>query len=294
MLDEIREYREYEDLVNSRRLANKQFKDKNNLTGIGRALGVVARHAMFSDMWEEESTADMAERAKCAMLSWCGLGEDGQEGPLQEFIHAVYPDQCEDLIKKIRQNKGIYQLPLYSKEQPKVKNNYNSVNFERIAAEALNAGPLKRRYLVSESEPFDGWDIILNGNTCKTGKKLGDYRDMILKATAAYLLRLPGPEWRYSHFTVVDYLNWTRQSSAAKLWSFKLRRSDGNVDSFAKRVDVNDNVVKICCAEGWARCFRLVDEDKLDTVLSEHPSLVFYSDGGSGVHLQKNVRYLPQ
>ena len=315
MLDEVREYQEYMELSASRRLESKGFEQNCYFSGIGRALTVIARGALFApEASGLETREERAAAARGALLRWCGFPEDRPpekdellSGPLTDFMSAVYPKASDEMRKKLKSkwkqwnvlHPGPRSKASVSGKGRKAKeseNDYNAIYFWRILADAMEAGPLKRRYLAVEGEPFEGWALYKEDKQ-KEGKKLCDYQDAVLKATAAYLLRRSVPGREYAVFSAVDYANWLRKRSPnafiQTLYSFRLRPPDGERELFLQHTVVNDNIVKIRCLPRWVNRFSLLDEQELDAALSKNPSLVFYSDGGTGIPLQKNTRYGP-
>ena len=187
------------------------------------------------------------------------------------------------------------------------KNDYKKIMYEKIIADAITAGPLRRYYLVCE---HDGFSEISFRSKKKTGypfkeKKAGSGKnewsapvmakaDLIMKTVSAFLLE---QEFRNSNHlyegvvpvNLTDISNWLAGSSGtSSLDSFY-------IDSRPLFVsEAIDNVASIGIDPQWmSLCgWKIVLEKELDKYLGDHPDASFYSDYGAGRYLEKNVRYV--
>ena len=136
------------------------------------------------------------------------------------------------------------------------KNDFKKITYEKIVADAITAGPLKRTVaaFLLEQEARDATDQYVG----------------------------------YAPVNLTDISNWL--ASSTKMESLKAYKINGlpifmlePIDNVAA-ISINTNWMQSC---GW----KIVTEEKLDAYLAEHPNAIFYSDHGSGQFLRKNVRY---
>ena len=174
--------------------------------------------------------------------------------------------------------------------------------YDKIVADAITEGPLKRYYLVCSNQG-------LSQITYQTGKKTTHpfsreehkwseptkkKADLLMKTIAAVLLeqRARKADHPYKGFVPVNrtnIANWLASSSGTDSLSkyridknpFLKAESFDNVSAF----EIDSDWMSSC---GWM----VVAEEELDQYLKEHPKADFYSDFGAGKYLRKNERYM--
>lgn len=193
MLNEIIEYHQYTDKIKSNRLKPR----KNNLTGIKRALEIIAREFYFNTAFPPQfELTDKVNCTKDALRIWLGAEakssyEDFPEVEKRlDFLNANsyekyllgFANEENGLHKLLIKSRESYDVPeLNFKSAPK-KGPYNTDNkiyFDGVISNAITCGPLKRYYLVCK-KTFDdlGYKEKFNGK----------HQDELLKGMAAYLL----------------------------------------------------------------------------------------------------------
>ena len=172
MLDELKEYQLYtydpkdpyfeED---NRRLRNKTFL-RNDFSGVGRAMEILARHCLFSsdseqqpDDWCGTERMAMTERV---LRGWCGFYKEAERHRIpteylsldhwiQNYISEMEKGREKALLEKWDRKKNYYGAKISSIS--KQKNDENRISYQRTIANALREGPLKRRYLIGKLDP---------------------------------------------------------------------------------------------------------------------------------------------
>lgn len=201
-----------------------------------------------------------------------------------------------------RYGKNFFNKPLFTEDfESKDFNDFKMVSYDRIAADAVVQGPLKRYYLVcgkadfapikyrskkKETSPFAGeW----TGWTDKTEKKA----DLILKTTAACILefkRKKGEGILTEHVPInqVDVINWTVTSQDFD------HLKDYFIDN-RPLVEIENYGNACSCRmdpQWMEECeWDVIPEEALDSYLEENPKAVFFSDQGSGKYLKRYTRY---
>lgn len=189
------------------------------------------------------------------------------------------------------------------------KNDFRKITYEKIVADAITAGPLKRRYLVCEDANFSEICYCTEDNkgNVKTSKpftnskkKKGEWSeptkkklDLIMKTVAAFLLEQEARDATdqyvgYAPVNLTYISNWL--ASSTKMESLKAYKINGLPIFMLEPIY---NVAAISIDTNWMQScgWKIVTEEKLDAYLAEHPNAIFYSDHGSGQFLRKNVRY---
>ena len=207
-------------------------------------------------------------------------------------------DELNSRFKQDAFNKALFDRRLRKDDH----NDYKKIMYDKIIADAITEGPLKRYYLVCS---YQGLSQV----TFQTGKKIScPFRraehkwseptkrkaDLLMKTIAAVLLeqRARKADHPYKGFVPVNrtnIANWLASSSGTDSLSkyyidnrfFLKTESFDNVSAF----EIDSEWMTSC---GWM----VVAEEELDQYLKEHPNAEFYSDYGAGTYLRKNERYV--
>ena len=184
------------------------------------------------------------------------------------------------------------------------KNDFKKIMYEKIIADAITSGPLKRYYLVCENVDLSGISVKTKEKTSypftqgkeKSGKwsvPTKKKADLILKTVAAFLLEqeFRDSEELYSGFVPVNLTNianWLAGNiNVNMLQSFSIdSRPLVTYDSI-------DNVAAIGIDTEWMQScgWKVISEENLDAYLTAHPSAEFFSDFGAGQFMKRGVRY---
>lgn len=228
---------------------------------------------------------------------------------------------CKDLDKEISQPcKSLYKvtgalLTLYSRFSPRgfskrmfdtrtiksEQNDFKQIMYDRILADALAEGPLKRYYLVCKEnglsqitfESKQGNHNVVAGPEHKWSVRMKTKADIIMKATAVYLLELNarGSAGCYGDMVPVnktDLYNWiVSNTNLDTLHHYYIDNRQLFSDVCKANVSymsIDSDWMKSC---GW----KVIEEEELDSYLKENPDAIFYSDFGCEKYLRKRVRY---
>lgn len=182
-------------------------------------------------------------------------------------------------------------------------NDLKAIKFGSIIATALNTGALKRYYLVCKADPIGyvrkGKNNSKIGATAKKRALVNNCRDIILKATASYLLQreYSNPEYvqDYVVFNRQDLINWltVTELKTPDLLKYKFVTKDGNqnTEPIFEFMTIAGNTTKMKINPLWLETlgFKLVEEHNIDK--PDNQGLIFYSDWGSGMYLVEEKRY---
>lgn len=220
MLDEFLEFEEYTcDLNNS---ATRRFHysnitemngDKGVYAGVPRALRIISRFAYYHADLKYKNDEERINAIIHILKVWCGFEDDTEIygiKDIKELSHIQswlqrYVDTLESKNGKTDKTKLLDDLNKRCKENwerspfqesGKVNDQY-SIYFEKIIAEAIAEGPLKKYCLTFKKDPIDDNFI---------GKE-GVLYDRGLKMVAAYLLNRI-PESDYAAVDFATYSNW--------------------------------------------------------------------------------------
>lgn len=207
MLNEFLEFEEYTCIINSN--TPKRLKWGNlvkDFSGVRRALTIIARHAYY----EEKMSIDVINHL---FNLWCGFENvsikeidnakifQNVNGWLPNYILSLRKnvddeEKIDNLLKKLESKKDIWNRSVYQNSGK--FNDKNSIYFEGIIADAINDGPLQKRYLVLREDPLKGTDM-----------KPQVLKDRALKLIAAFLI-CNNCDSRYSKIAFPTYSNWVK------------------------------------------------------------------------------------
>ena len=307
MLNEIRELEQYTADPDSKRLKIRYIGQKN-LTGIARAMTIIARWCIF-DEFKELETAQKISNTKYILSLWLGnLPEEKVkdsylsekygylENWMGKYLESLFEKKDNPKLRealdslKIKRDKSIYREYNTGK-----KNDRNAVLYEHIIAQAMQLGKLKNRYLVCRN--FTGNKSELAAHLTKYAslkpldlKKITDRRsfDNILKITAYYLLAEGKRSDGYKRIVVTDFINWlVTDVRMEKMYSkdmclYKYKQQNLFDKKSAKEKDTNsDQLVRINSQwledMGWC----LMTEEELEAARATNSSLKYFYDEGN-------------
>ena len=256
---------------------------------------------------EKDSREQLMDKAKRLRLYCKELGDDetqrkktsGTYAPVYRVINALN-------ILNGRYGTNGYNKKLFNENPDRTeKNDFKKIMYEKIIADAITAGPLKRYYLICEKTDFSGISVQTKEKTSypftESKKSDGEWSsptkkkaDLIMKTVAAFLLEQESrdAEDLYEGFVPVnltDIANWLAGSTGTDML-----KSFGIESRPLFTFDAIDNVAAISIDVEWMKScgWRIIPEGSLDTCISDHPELEFYSDLGAGQFLRKGIRYL--
>lgn len=207
--------------------------------------------------------------------------------------------------RKLENKKTQFGQRLFSDYDSK-ENDANKLTYDRIIANAIRHGPLKRYYLVCKLKN----EKELKNKVYVKGKGKAQL-DVPLKLTAMYLLATPkerrktGKAYipRFVAIKQCDLANW--QTLDGKIQKDKIekyyyiRPSEDAKQTTDKRLfeqleqEKGGNYTKIRINKKWMEDFQwnIVEENELDAYLIEEKGRSFFRDDGAGKPLVWNKRY---
>lgn len=278
MLNEIGEFEQYTAPCGKRLKYGTLIK--GNFSGLERAMTIIARRVIFGLNDEPRRTV---EEARDCLKIWLGFKTDENPlvptGWLPAYIGNLTPqtakinDRLEELPKKDATfDRSVFRL---------TEKEFRAITYDRVIANALILGKLRRYYLVCNFKADD--DVFKSSGILSKRKKS---RDLVLKLTAFYLLqrRLNDQEW--VPFNQMNFMNWL--TSATKPENWKLDEFTFRVKPLFERISVTSlKVVKLKVNPIWLENFSLAEESKLP----ENFGGIFFSDTAAVAPLAENRRY---
>ena len=169
------------------------------------------------------------------------------------------------------------------------KNDYRLITFERVIANALVLGRLKKFFLVCHRDPFQSFEIRKFTESKPAGKKLlAANEDLILKLTAMYLVQKKFSDQKFVPLNNMNLVNWLWKDTKPEdfdLEQFKFARTEEKI--FELRHVGGVNVNKFCVCEEWLKNFYLAEEFELER--TENRGRIFFGDSGRAVPLARNI-----
>lgn len=221
----------------------------------------------------------------------------GKEAAIDSLIHEARGQNvnityltrikyCIKALTELRGKASYYAKSLFDVENaaPKRDNDYKSISYDKIIADAYELGPLRQRYLVYEGAHPLSSQIRKRTKRRLDGKNLlENEQDVVLKLTAAYLLQQYGSN-RYAVVNKVEIANWltAKDYKMEHLEDFLLAPSLEPL--FETPKSIGGNVKKIGLHPDWIKRFQIADAHEFDP--TENQGLIFMSDLGTGTHLQ--------
>ena len=225
MLDENIEFNEYTckiDAKSPKRMKKSNVGEKSGQKGIyggvPRALRIISRHYYYE---EKYAVNDIIK----VLNLWCGFEEYfdpsdvGKKNHEPKAMYSWLPNYLKLILSKDPEKKELLLADLENRcndnwnrsvfHEMGNANDINSIYFDRIVADAIEMGPLQKRYLVFEKDPMEG-------ASCWKGKGHEEKNcDRGLKLVAAYLLN-KRENSIFSDFDFATYSNWVKSGCASK------------------------------------------------------------------------------
>lgn len=217
-----------------------------------------------------------------------------------ESLVTTQCDELEDMMEGLKQIVTLLraQIKLSLKNKNFSKNLFGSLNqqgdtpfraitYDRIIANALLAGKLRRYYLVCDDELFRAKKILKG-----TRKLSATDADMVLKMTAEYLLQRRHTSQEFTETNDSNLMNWLVGSRKPENFA---RDSYVFADSGEKIFEVlkvnlgGINALKIKLHPKWTSHFILAEDGTgdVDSIFGR----IFFSDAGSSELLRESVKY---
>ena len=288
MLDERIELAEYICTIEAKMPKRLTYMNIiNGLSGVPRALKILARYAVFDLELNRQQTTDL-------LNSWCGFETETMESSKEanpEFFKKVenwLPNYLEHLGKSDEKYKeGIEKTKndllkrkrewnTFSLDDKGDKNTENKISFQKILADAYHEGELQVRYLVLEESPF--LNVSANNDT---------QRKFLLKTAALYCAMCTESKKKVR----IGYPELTNWIGEGCVYSKKVNGFLSNIlytkdkvseNLFVKEaVDGNHNISKIIMDERWLleTKAKVITEKELDDY-RENKDVRIYEDKG--------------
>lgn len=288
MLDEKIELEEYTCPIKEKMPQRLTYLNTTTgLSGVPRALKVIARHALYDLGMNPVETQDL-------LNAWCGFETETMEESKKEHkdifekVQNWLPNYLDflgntdaDHIAKINDTKAELcdrkDTWNVSGLEKTGKNGENQISFLRVIADAYHEGPLQVRYLKVKSNPF------LYTNCNKSAAK----KNFFLKTAALYCAMAT----EYKKKIRIGYpelSNWIGEGClhSKKVGGFltDLLYMNGNVCErlFAKEtVEGNKNISKIILSEKWIKTTEaeIISEEDLESYRGQK-NVYIYKDMG--------------
>lgn len=308
MLNEIREYEQYTAPLDTlKEPAARRLKYltliKSHLGGLERAMTIIARWFIFkdNDTVENFNEATIIEILK----AWCGFQSknDISEAEhlkdwLPKYIRQVLLGEAlqkqetnrikliNTWLEKLNNRNKEFSKSMYP-DNFKSENSYKAITYERIIANAFLEGKLEMYYLLCETDPLES-ECIRKNTTTNVKMKEPDY-DLLLKATAYYLLQKRDNGQEYAFFNQSDFANWLLVKADPKNFELEKYLLTATGEPLFSKTTIGHNTTKIKIHPKWMEKFRLVKAADIDN--PENRGRIFYSDPGCSNFLQRNVNY---
>ena len=228
MLDEIKEYQEYTCnplLREGVRLNADILFDKGHFNGLGRALTIIAREEMekrgYFDLQEEDMT--IIEEVVCTLKEWLGFIQEDEEtiSKYDSWMKKYYNDHNEnvssDWDKFVKSRKSQYSKRLFTERILTEKDTKLEVTYDKVIADAIFQGPLKRYYLICKKGfEQDLYKKSKNDSAKKLNPKLAtDSRliDNILRLICVYLIKKNYTGNISNNVNLTDLAHWAQNRS---------------------------------------------------------------------------------
>ena len=147
-----------------------------------------------------------------------------------------------DVLIKLKNKARYYNRSFYNSDVKAAPYDLNTITLDRIIANAFTIGKLEQYYLVCDCNPFEATTVKKNTTESNTKKKkkakntnedeehllnlLNSDKDLILKATACYLLQKRFTDQKYVVLNKTDLANWMWEKRSAKNCKLHIYRLD--------------------------------------------------------------------
>lgn len=297
MLNEIGEFYQYTSTNPFGNRLKYHTLIKGSFAGLERAMTIIARRVIFglgNDVQlDVRKQKDFDEVKRCLQI-WCRfINEEDPRVPtgwLPDYIKCMRSPEksskkIDECLDKLSGKKRQFAYSIYF--IPKDKNIFRALNYDRVIANALLGGILKKKYLLcrftNELKKFPAkWRL----------KK----KDIVLKLTAFYLLQRQFTDQSFVVFNKANFENWMYSGKSENLDLTQFQMCfDGKSEEalFEEITDPVIKVVKLRINTNWLKHFKLVDESELnaDMAKPENEGAIFFSDTGGAEPLQEKKFY---
>ena len=260
----------------------------NGLSGVPRALKILARHALFDLGLNDKQTADL-------LNVWCGFETDTMKSSREanseifdrvqnwlpnylEFLAVsdeTHRENIEKTKKDLENRKREWNSFIWNEEGE--RNTENKISFLKILADAYHEGKLQVRYLVLEEDPF------LN----VSAREDATQRKFLLKTAAIYCAMYTENKKKV-RIGYPELSNWIgkgclQSKKVNKFLTDILYTKDKISENlFVKEaVDGNHNITKIVVADRWLSetKAKVISEEDL-VIYEENENVSIYEDKG--------------
>lgn len=254
---------------------------RNNLPVIDSAESRVALSNLLEKISSWQSVGELGE-----VLSDFESFRSAHGKTLKKFGYE--PTQIAALLKtliKLADKNKNFSKSLFGSLTAKGEIPFRAITYDRIIANALLAGKLRRYYLTCDEELFRTKKIL------KGSKKLSAAdSDMVLKMTAEYLLNRRHSSQEFTETNDSNIMNWlvgSRKPENFDRDSYVLAENGEQVFEMSKVNLGGINALKFKLHPQWTKHFALVEDDDRCAELGR----IFFSDAGSSEPLRKNIKY---
>lgn len=192
----------------------------------------------------------------------------------------------ERLVELPNKNRTFSRSP-FGASNANGENYFREITYDKVFANALLLGKLRRYYLACDEELFKTKKIF---KADKHDKELSKKdKDIILKMTAEYLLQRRDTTQEFVVTNNADMTNWLLGSLKSDRLSEKrkvymLATTEENLFKISKIEGIG--VTKIRLAPEWTKHFHLIEDES-----DEKWGQIFFSDSGLSEPLRENVLY---
>lgn len=314
MLNEIQEYAEYtspvKDMQVMRLMPNLFMKD-NKLRGLVRAITVVARaeleHVGYFEATMEQQR-ELIDEVIGRLRQWCGFESavcaEEKSDTCRSWLEQYYKEIIEPMGKAgtltwaevVKKKAKQFELTIVGSINKTSKTDTRlAIYYEKIVANAIYLGPLKRYYLVcregaEEALENNGKKLRVYGKGCK--KWDCEKADNVLRLVSAYLLKQRLTGTKANHVNMTDLGYWAQHK---KICDSEYYHTKDNVIQYKKKPiysfeTIKESVTKIVVNPLYLADFdfQLVDEDEF---AGAAPGYTWFADLGAGKSLKKEARY---
>lgn len=303
MLNEIKEYEEYTcDLCSNDtvRFVPEIFKWKNRMSGLGRAMTIIARKELtdrgyFLDC-TDNSKENIRNNVRQVLIEWLGFDNENEEKTsnynswLKEYYISNIENSNDDTPIKtwsdFEKKKKQYSQKMFDKKITE-QNTMLAITYDKVIADAIFWGSLREYYLVCKVGYEKG--LTKNGKIINTTSSVGEKRiESVLKLISAYLVKKTYTGNVANLVSKTELAHWTRNKSIFKGGYFKGIRYKGN--DLVTNKTIANNSSKIIIFQEYLDDydFHLVAREEFESVSEGY---VFFSDYGAAFPLQLGKYY---
>lgn len=306
MLDELIEFKQYTGTIANSRFDVDTAGKKGRFVGLDRPLSIIARYELERLGFFDESSADMSDeelletmlpKVVTALKSWLGFESDSSYAYdmwFMKYFKKLYADaegkkQAELYWDEFQESSKKMDITLFGFVNSE-ENYLLSSTYQKVIAEAVLRGPLKKYYLVCKPGFADelskhSADGNLKPFNLKNKTDLA-LAENFLRLICAYLIEKnrTGQEW--CHISNADLSHWARCFQISK-----------NPQAYFEKIKYGGDSIVSCgtVARSYAQRyispeylaaydFQVVEADSFDASL--YPGYVRYEDQGAGKPLK--------